>query len=586
MAALLDDPAVPHHQDHVRLTDRGEPVRNDKCRAPFHQLRKCILDLHLRPGINGRGRLVKNQHRRPAKHHAGNAQKLLLSLGQSAAIFRDPCVVPVRQPPDETVDMGRFRRRDHFFLRSVRASHGNIVTDRSGLQPGVLEHHAVPRTQALPGHLADIMSLHGDRTVLHVIEPHKQVDKRGLAAAGRPDDGDPLSGLHIQIEITDQLLPLFIREIHMFRLYITLYMVKCHRILRLRRLRLFFDQVKDPLGACHRVLELRHHTGDLIERLRILIGVTQETGELADRQRAVYHAERTGDPDACINKAVDKTGGRISDRREKCRLQGRLPQPFVDLIKLLCHLLSPAECLDHFLVLHHLIDQARLLSADLRLQPEHGEGPSRDKVCHQERDRCDQHHDKRDHHIYGQHEAERSHDRRDPGKKLGETHQKAIRKLIHVRDHPAHHLAVGPAVNIFQRQDLDLAERFIPDILHHLIGHLVIADIHQPLGQCRDKRTDPDPDHDFDNAREIHLSRGYDAVHCLSRKLRHVEGQCNGHGRQKDGEYHEDPVSSQMAEYFFQGFPLSCFLFHLSHLPLPPSGTVNNRSPGMPGRTG
>ena len=60
---------------------------------PSISLCKSVLDFQLGTGINGRGCLVQNQHRRAAQHHTGDAQQLFLSLGKTAAVLGDHGVI-------------------------------------------------------------------------------------------------------------------------------------------------------------------------------------------------------------------------------------------------------------------------------------------------------------------------------------------------------------------------------------------------------------------------------------------------------------------------------------------------------------
>ncbi len=67
MISLLNDRTIFHHQNPVCILNRGQSMCHDKAGAPFHQFCKCILNLDLRSGINGRCRLIQNQHRRLAQ---------------------------------------------------------------------------------------------------------------------------------------------------------------------------------------------------------------------------------------------------------------------------------------------------------------------------------------------------------------------------------------------------------------------------------------------------------------------------------------------------------------------------------------
>ncbi len=151
-------------------------------------------------------------------------------------------------------------------------------------------------------------------------------------------------------------------------------------MLRLRNLRLLLDKLKHPAGAGKRCLQLRHHAGDLIEGLRVLVGVAQKAGELPHADAPFDRQKSPKDPDARIDKAVDKARAGIGQRGEEDRLHVRLFQPAIDLAKPLHHLRLMAERLHHLLISDHLIDQRSLLASRLRLQFGHAESPLRDKA--------------------------------------------------------------------------------------------------------------------------------------------------------------------------------------------------------------
>ena len=143
------------------------------------------------------------------------------------------------------------------------------------------------------------------------------------------------------------------------------------RTLRIRNLRRLIDQLKHPRGTGDGILKLRHHTGYLIERFRILVCVAQKRRQLPDRKGSAYDRECSDNPDAGIDKAVDKPGCRVRDRRVEDRLQRCVGQSVIDLIKIRDNVRSLIICLDHPLALDHLIDQSCLLSPDCRLLLEH-----------------------------------------------------------------------------------------------------------------------------------------------------------------------------------------------------------------------
>ena len=199
MGALFNDMALVHHQNDVGVLDGGEPVGDDKAGAALHQRLKGPLDADFGHRVDRRGRLVENQHRRQAEHNPGDAEQLLLALGEVAAPFGDDGVVALGHPHDETVGVGLFGGGDNLPLGGVRAAVGDVVPDGGRAQPGVLEDHPVALPERLAGKMTDIMAVDRDRTLPDVVEPHQQVNERRLAAAGRADNRDPLAGMDREV---------------------------------------------------------------------------------------------------------------------------------------------------------------------------------------------------------------------------------------------------------------------------------------------------------------------------------------------------------------------------------------------------
>ncbi len=193
-----------HYKNDVRLADGGEAVGDDEARAAAHQARKRLLDAHLRARVDGGGRLVEDQHRRQAEHHAGNAEQLLLSLRDVAAVFGDNRVVAVGQAADEAVRMGGLGRCKDLLVGGVRLAVGDVLAHGAGPQPCILQHHAVAAAQRGAGHVPDVGTGDFDGAAVDIIEPHEQVDERRLAAARRADDGDALTGFDVQRQALDE----------------------------------------------------------------------------------------------------------------------------------------------------------------------------------------------------------------------------------------------------------------------------------------------------------------------------------------------------------------------------------------------
>jgi len=59
----------------------------------------------------------------------------------------------------------------------------------------------------------------------------------------------------------------------------------------------------------------------------------------------------------------------------------------------------------------------------------------------------------------------------------------------------------------------------ISDILNHLIGHLVITHIHQPLCQCRNQCAHTNLNHHLNYSRKIHFAFSDHIINCMSCQL-------------------------------------------------------------------
>ena len=81
-------------------------------------------------------------------------------------------------------------------------------------------------------------------------------------------------------------------------------------------LRRFLDELEDAVGAGKRILQLRYHAGNFVEGLRILVGIAEETCQLADGDAALHGAERARHADARIDERVDKARGRDVYKRQ------------------------------------------------------------------------------------------------------------------------------------------------------------------------------------------------------------------------------------------------------------------------------
>ena len=99
---------------------------------------------------------------------------------------------------DEAVDEGRLGRLADLGLGGAGIAVGDVLPDGAAEEPGVLEDHADLRPQLGTGHLGGVDTVEQDPPAVQGIEAHDEVDQRGLAGAGRPDDGHRLARLGLE----------------------------------------------------------------------------------------------------------------------------------------------------------------------------------------------------------------------------------------------------------------------------------------------------------------------------------------------------------------------------------------------------
>ena len=310
MPALLDDMAVLHDQNHVRLADGRQTMRDDEARAPPHHRGEHLLDLQLGARVDGAGRLVEDQHRRQRQHEPRDAEQLPLSGGESCARVGQGRIIALRQARDEAVGMGGLRRGLDLGLRGLGPGQRDVLAHRAGLEPGVLQDHAEILPEAVARDTAHIVPVDGDRAAVHVVKAHEQIDERRLAAARRADDGDALAGADIEVHILEQRRLRHVAERHMLQRDAARHVRERFRIRRVGDLLRLVHEREDTSSAGDSVLQLGDNAGNFVERLGVLVGIAEENRQAADRDRA-----RDGGHRACeADTSIDHTGHKARDR--------------------------------------------------------------------------------------------------------------------------------------------------------------------------------------------------------------------------------------------------------------------------------
>ncbi len=460
----------------MRDHERGPAVR---------QLGHRLLDQHLGAGVDRAGGLVQHQDRRVGQEGPGDGDQLLLARAHPRALAVDDGVVALRQGPHEAVGVRGPRR-----LLDVAAGHlagravGDVLRDGPAEQPGVLQHHADRRAQLVARHGRHVHAVQRDPPAGDLVEPHQQVDQRGLARAGRADDGHRVPRLHGQRQVLDQRLVLVVAERHVLEPDPAAQLLGPHARDRVRLLLLGVQHLEDPLGRGDARLHQVRHRGHLRQRHGELARVLDERLHVTDRQRARGHPQTADHRHQDVVQVGDEHHQRLHDAAHELRLEPGLVQLVVVLGELPRRLVLPAEHLDQRVAGVHLLDVRVQLPRRTPLRHEVRLGPLADPGRHHERERHRHQRHQRQQPGHPEHHHQHADDGQHRVHQLPHRLLQRLPQVVDVVGDPAQHLAALPLVEVRQRQPRQLRLH----VLAHPQHRPVDGPVHHP-GRHRHQQT-------------------------------------------------------------------------------------------------
>ena len=139
-----DPPLVVHQHDAIGERDGRGAVGDDQRRAAAHHLGEGGADLVLLRRVDGRGRVVEDQHPRIGEDGAGDRQTLALATREREAVLAEERVVAVGELAYELVRAGEARRVLDRLVVGVAVTaaggEGEVLPDRVAEEERVLEH--------------------------------------------------------------------------------------------------------------------------------------------------------------------------------------------------------------------------------------------------------------------------------------------------------------------------------------------------------------------------------------------------------------------------------------------------------------
>ena len=363
MAALLHDLPVPEDQDHVGVHDGAQPVGNDKGGPPPHELVHGLLDQDLGAGVHIGGGLVQNEELPVCQEGPGDGEELLLAPGDGDVVLSDDRVVALGEGADEVVAVGLVAGSDDLLPGGVGTAVGHVLGDGALEEPGVLEDHGEEPAAVVPGHGGQALSVDEDAALIHVVEPHEEVDDGGLSRPGGSHDGHLLSRLHLDVQVPDQGLGLVVGEAHVPELH------PAPDVLRRQGtgdggLLLPVQEGVDP--PCRRggVLDVAHTVGDLLQRSGDLAGEEDDGHDGAHLHPLADHQPATQEVDEDVGQGVGEGNHRLDRAAQEVGPGLRLLLEAVDLLVALpahlLHVVGLGGGVVGVVLLHHGVEAAAL----------------------------------------------------------------------------------------------------------------------------------------------------------------------------------------------------------------------------------
>ena len=165
--------------------------------------------------------------------------------------------------------------------------------------------------------VGDVDAVERDGAAVELVEPHDQVDQRGLAGAGRPDDGDGLARLGDERQVLDQRVRRGRRRTTTWSNSTRPCGLGVGRAGRVGSAALLVgvEQLEDPLGRGDARLQHVDHRRQLRERLGELARVLDERLDVADGSAARRHPQAADHRDRHVVQVAEEHHRRL----DRCR---------------------------------------------------------------------------------------------------------------------------------------------------------------------------------------------------------------------------------------------------------------------------
>ena len=238
-------------------------MRDDERSSALEQHQQRLLDELFHVGRDGTGRLVEDDNGGVFDHDAGKTDQLLFAGREPFAPLGELFIIAARQPLDALVGKDGLGGGDAFFVRRVRPAVADIVDHRSLEDERVLHEHAHLAAQRFEVDIAHVGAVDANAPLFDVVKAGQKVDDRRLARARRPHQSDALARLYMQVEVFEDVHPLFVREGHVVEVDLAAHVAEVD-------IPLFIGDARGGVDGLEDALEVRRHLRQVLDDLRKL----------------------------------------------------------------------------------------------------------------------------------------------------------------------------------------------------------------------------------------------------------------------------------------------------------------------------
>lgn len=259
VAALLDDPPAVEHQNAIGGYDGRQPMRHDEGGPASGQAVERPLHPMLGFGVERARSFVEHQDPRVLEERARDRDALPIARRKAASARAEPGLVALRELRHDVLDARGRDRRFELFPGRVGAPIGQIVLEGVVEEHGFLGHQTDLVAKPALAHVSQIVAVDDHAPLARIVEPLKERHHRRLPGAARTDDGDFLTGSHVEIEPVEDGAPGLVSEPDALEANLTPEPRRLDRVRRVRDLVVRVEELEEHLerdaGGAHGLVD-------------------------------------------------------------------------------------------------------------------------------------------------------------------------------------------------------------------------------------------------------------------------------------------------------------------------------------------